>query len=587
MQSPDMAIDCKANPQLCPCRSDGDCLKVPNSPRCDVTVGQCVACLPVNDNCVTGSSCRKVNSVWTCQTACAADSDCQKILGATGSCCGAVCIDIAKDVLNCGACGMACGAVSNGQPACIGGACVIGVCNTGWADCDKAPIDGCESQTATDVMNCGGCGMTCMPGANAGASCIGGKCGSACLPGWSDCNNDAKDGCEVNTDGSAANCGGCGKACVPPNHAVGACDSGRCGFRCALNYGDCDGNVANGCETDVTKDTNNCGHCGNICPVRPNAMAAGCAANQCTNVCNKGYGDCDGNLNNGCESDTTKDMANCGGCGMLCSTANTQSATCTGSVCFQICKKGWNDCNMDPTDGCEANFLSDGKNCGACGNVCPMNMPFCVNGACGFSSHNIAQLMVDGDTGPGNGCGDYSEWFTQNLGMMTFDDCEAAANKNGAQYMGQTGYFGNYNAPYQYSTRWVGEADVNNGWLSTGNWSQVQAVNKNQQQNCILAYAGQNKAGMGSFNQAMASANGKQYMVSDFGVISEKTCYMNANAAGARPLNPWMFNDAVKDRAHMVENHICHGSTQYTGLNAYAADGGGNHTYRCFVGYNP
>jgi hypothetical protein len=414
LSSPDMAIDCKANPQACPCRGDGDCLKVPNSPRCDVTVGQCVACLPVNDNCTTGSSCRKINSVWACLATCVdGDSSCQKILGPTSSCCGGACIDIAKDVLNCGACGNPCPAVSNGQPACTNGACVVGICNTNFADCDKSPADGCEANLGSDTMNCGACGTVCMPGPNAGAMCSGGKCSSLCLPGWSDCNGDPKDGCEVNTDANPNNCGGCGKACLPPAHATGACDGGKCAYRCALNFGDCDGNVANGCETDVSKDPNNCGHCANVCPVRPNAQAAQCTAGQCTNVCNKGYGDCDGNLNNGCESDTSKDMANCGGCGMLCNTLNTQSAVCAGSTCTLVCKMGFSDCDMDSTTGCEAQLSRDSKNCGACGNVCPMNTPFCSKGQCGniLPSVNYTGMFQQGQSSPQQ-CADWQTFQT-------------------------------------------------------------------------------------------------------------------------------------------------------------------------------
>ena len=39
-------------------------------------------------------------------------------------------------------------------------------------------------------------------------------------------------------------------------------------------------------------------------------------------------------------------------------------------------------------------------------------------------------------------------------------------------------------------------------------------------------------------------------------------------------------------QAHMIENHSCHGSTEYSGA-TYTSNGGSAHTYRCLVGYNP
>jgi hypothetical protein len=73
----------------------------------------------------------------------------------------------------------------------------------------------------------------------------------------------------------------------------------------------------------------------------------------------------------------------------------------------------------------------------------------------------------------------------------------------------------------------------------------------------------------------------------DYGVISEKICYQYANAAGARPLNPYMFPAATKSWAHMVETHSCHASLQYIAKSSHGWDGSSNHIYRCFVGYNP
>jgi hypothetical protein len=130
-----------------------------------------------------------------------------------------------------------------------------------------------------------------------------------------------------------------------------------------------------------------------------------------------GYGDCDGNLNNGCESDTSKDMANCGGCGMLCNTKNTKSAVCAGSVCTIVCNPGYSDCDMDPATGCESKLSNDPKNCGACGNVCPMNLPGCQKGMCS------AQVC-------GNDCWSQDGCLTANGHCIRFTCRDGSANQN-------------------------------------------------------------------------------------------------------------------------------------------------------------
>jgi hypothetical protein len=38
-----------------------------------------------------------------------------------------------------------------------------------------------------------------------------------------------------------------------------------CHEACNPNYGNCDGNAANGCETNLMTDNNSCGACGVAC----------------------------------------------------------------------------------------------------------------------------------------------------------------------------------------------------------------------------------------------------------------------------------------------------------------------------------
>jgi hypothetical protein len=61
-----------------------------------------------------------------------------------------------------------------------------------------------------------------------------------------------------------ANCGACGVICNAA-HASNSCQGGQCMFSCVNPYKDCDGNPANGCETNSWTDNNNCGTCGTQC----------------------------------------------------------------------------------------------------------------------------------------------------------------------------------------------------------------------------------------------------------------------------------------------------------------------------------
>jgi hypothetical protein len=110
------------------------------------------------------------------------------------------------------------------------------------------------------------------------------------------------------------NCGACGSVCAPAN-AVGGCSAGACSIgACNAGFGNCDGNAANGCETNTTNNVNNCGACGNTCS-SPNATAA-CSNSACAiATCNAGFADCDRNAANGCEVNTTNNINNCGACG--------------------------------------------------------------------------------------------------------------------------------------------------------------------------------------------------------------------------------------------------------------------------------
>ena len=77
--------------------------------------------------------------------------------------CGAApgtCTNVMTDPFNCGTCANACPVPTNSAAACGGGHCGF-ICNSGYADCDRSSVNGCEIQTQTDTTNCGSCGNVC------------------------------------------------------------------------------------------------------------------------------------------------------------------------------------------------------------------------------------------------------------------------------------------------------------------------------------------------------------------------------------------------------------------------------------------
>jgi hypothetical protein len=139
-----------------------------------------------------------------------------------------------------------------------------------------------------------------------------------CPTGFADCNGLSADGCEMHIAADPDHCGSCVMGCSIPG-AVATCTAGVCGFSvCAAGYGDCNGNPADGCETSTATDPNNCGACGAKC-VGWNMDVVGCTAGGCSGTCSAGFADCNGDLiDDGCEVQTDFDSRNCGACGVKC-----------------------------------------------------------------------------------------------------------------------------------------------------------------------------------------------------------------------------------------------------------------------------
>jgi hypothetical protein len=137
------------------------------------------------------------------------------------------------------------------------------------------------------------------------------------------------------------------------------CDSTGC--KCARGYGDCDKDPDNGCETDLTSPKS-CGACGVACANgKCDAMTLSCA-------CEGGFGECDGDPKTVCETDLQNDSAHCGACDRDCA-----GQGCSAGLCKSAPIKG---------AGTIYNFILRGK-----------TMYFAP-----LMSQGIASVSVDGGT---------------------------------------------------------------------------------------------------------------------------------------------------------------------------------------------
>ncbi len=134
-------------------------------------------------------------------------------------------VDTRRDTGNCGRCGAACAPIANGTNVCNAGVCGIAGCNAGFANCDGNAATGCEIDTRTNMANCGGCGSVCGALANGTSVCAASQCRVAsCNAGFADCNGAPNDGCETNVNTSASHCGRCGMVCPGGQMCIaGAC----------------------------------------------------------------------------------------------------------------------------------------------------------------------------------------------------------------------------------------------------------------------------------------------------------------------------------------------------------------------------
>ena len=386
-QSCNTASDCKdgdCTDGTCQAAGCNDGAKTGNETDVDCGGGSCKACV-VSAACVQGPDCQS--------------GVCDKQACATPTCNDRVTNGSETDI-DCG--GPDCSACIAGQSCltpsdCVGNDCTSGKCAlscaAGMANCDGDPKNGCETNIRTDGEHCGDCATVCSL-SNASATCTAGVCHvDACTAPFADCNGDPKDGCEINTKTDLANCGSCDSKPCPALNGSAYCADSACGITCTKNFADCDGQAGNGCEKDVSRDTNNCGGCGTVCKAGA-GKTAWCRDGQCgETTCATGRGDCNGDpdddaANGGCETDFKTDLHNCGACGTLCGIAGGTAQCSNGTCAIKTCDAGLADCTGGYADGCETNTNTDIANCGTCAKPCTTagGTPQCTAGMCQIKS---------------------------------------------------------------------------------------------------------------------------------------------------------------------------------------------------------
>ncbi len=272
-------------------------------------------------------------------------------------------------VAHCGACGAACPTRANASATCAGATCGY-TCNAGFADCDGDATNGCEVDTRTDTAHCGTCTTMCsLPRAT--AACVAGGCQvTACTAGYADCDGAASNGCESDTRVDVSHCGGCGRACAVRPNAAPACVGSACVTTCIAGYSDCNTVEADGCERNLRNDPANCGACGRACgaggacceatcattasdPANCGACGHACAANE---ACESGR--CQAAL--GCASGPRRGFTDVAAFPRIAACGARVSFAAATTTAATVCAPGWHFCNpadLNATTGTAPDFV--------------------------------------------------------------------------------------------------------------------------------------------------------------------------------------------------------------------------------------
>ena len=296
--------------------------------------------------------------------------------------CDEQCINPMTSEEYCGNCGTKC----NSEQICDGGRCIY--------QCEKpktACSDGCFDLD-NDTKNCHECGHDCNEGVDPDGVqyvCVKGECVTDCedneLVCGGNCTNPktsveycgAKDDCEGDN---------AGKKCI-----TGAeCKNGKC---ICGEKGDVVCKIGDEMKCANPKSDSNCGcdseNAGLVCTDLTGISEGHCTEDaKCEFTCEENRMDCNNNVSDGCEADLTTPEY-CGSCTHACNRENALSVACVDGDCELTCKPGTTLCASKCSD-----LLTDNDNCGWCGNPC-LGDSTCQNGFCVVDASKCKDGYVD------------------------------------------------------------------------------------------------------------------------------------------------------------------------------------------------
>jgi len=205
--------------QCVECGADGDCTGGKKCSPAGACVVGCTTTCAGTATCCNGLCLDTKSDPLNCNacgTACG---------GASALCCAGTCADPLTSTANCGKCGTVCGTANATATACTAGSCKP-TCTTGFSHCSSSNTTGCETNTSNNKERCGSCSKDCEDVLKhvTGEACVASVCTyTACNSGYANCNNNPADGCECS-------CGGLAQICCPGNVcSLGrTCVSGTC-----------------------------------------------------------------------------------------------------------------------------------------------------------------------------------------------------------------------------------------------------------------------------------------------------------------------------------------------------------------------
>lgn len=258
--------------------------------------------------------------------------------------CSNACVNLMTDIKHCGKCNSPCdqNTIPNSEEvSCVKGTCTIIQCKTGFhpeqnkTKCEKDTIRTCGPYHS-DCYSIMAWGDGDNDYEDNDGYCENGNCyANVCITGYHPYNQTIDSRFVPCQKDDNDNCGAPNHKCVEPTPL---CQDGKCIENCTGDMALCESGCVN-----IRTDIDNCNGCGNKCDNRPN-MNVTCNGT-CNYSCKDGYGDCDNDLNNGCETLLTdKHWSKCG-----------------------ICESGYKDCDSNRDNGCEINLAENGlSDCKVC-----------------------------------------------------------------------------------------------------------------------------------------------------------------------------------------------------------------------------